>query len=171
MRELVRRGLASLPNLMDHLEDRRLTRLVITLPIGGVGLMWHSDEYEPRYSDENKQPPNVNQVRGAIDRRIAGEYEVRVGDLCFVVIGQIVNRRLNVVRYQPTACIVINSPTETPALAEAVKMDWAGLTAEQHEASLIEDAKDSSEYAVAAALTRLRFYYPEAAAQFGLKAP
>jgi len=60
---------------------------------------------------------------------------------------------------------VINSPVETPALAEAVRTDWGGLTAEQHEQSLIEDAKDRSEHASAAALARLRFYYPQAAAR------
>jgi hypothetical protein len=171
MRELVRRGVAALPNLMVHLEDRRLSCLVIQLPFGGFGGMWHSDEYEPRYSDKEKQPPDVNQDRGAMERGIAGEYKVRVGDLCFVIIGQIVNRRMSVVRYQPSGCIVINSPVETPALAQAVKADWAGLTAQQHEASLIEDSKDSSEYGVAAALARLRFYYPESAARQDLKAP
>ena len=72
---------------------------------------------------------------------------------------------MNVVRYQPTACIVINSPVETPALAAAVRNDWGGLTAEQHERSLIDDSKNPSEYAIAAALARLRFYYPEAAAR------
>jgi len=121
--------------------------------------------------DEHKQPPNVNQRREAIQRGIVSEYKVRVGDLCFVIIGQIANRRMNVIRYQPTACIVINSPVETPSLAHAVKADWGGLTVQHHEASLIEDSKDSSEYAVAAALIRLRFYYPEAAARLDLKAP
>lgn len=170
MRELVRRGVAVLPSLMDHLEDQRPTQLVIKLPFRSFGGMWHSDEYEPRYTDENKQPPDVNQARDERERHIR-EYKVRVGDLCFVIIGQIVNRGINVVRYQPTACIVINSPVETPALAKAVKKDWAGLTGEQHAASLIDDLKNSSEYTVAGAKARLRYYYPKTAARVGLNAP
>jgi len=44
-------------------------------------------------------------------------------------------------------------------------MEWGGLTAEQHEQSLIEDAKHRSEHSSAAARARLRFYYPQAAAR------
>jgi len=100
MRELVRRGVAALPTLMDHLVDRRATRLVIKLPFGGFGGMWHGDEYESRYADESKQPPGVNK---GDERTVGREYRVRVGDLCYVAIGQIVNRRMNVVRYQPAS--------------------------------------------------------------------
>ena len=160
MRELVRRGLSALPGLMDHLSDSRPTRLVINSQFGG---MWHSSEYESRYAGKEKQPLGVNKGREDelwIDR----EYRVRVGDLCYVVIGQIVNRRMNVVRYQPTACIVINSPVETPALADAVRKDWEGLSKEQHRESLVRDALHGSHYGVPAALVRLFFYYPEDAA-------
>jgi len=90
MRELVKRGVAALPRLMDHLEDRRASRLVIKLPFEGVGGMWHSDEYESRYSDKDKQPPEVNGGRGEGRRTVDGEYRVPVGDLCYVAIGQIV---------------------------------------------------------------------------------
>ncbi len=164
MRELVRRGVSGLPGLLDHLEDRRPTCLVIKHFGGGFGGMWHSDEYDCRYADQDKQPPGVN-TRREDDLTSVGGYRVRVGDLCFVAIGQIVNRRMHLVRYQPSACIVLNSPVETPSLAEAVRKDWGGLTAEHHEESLIEDSKDSSEYVTAPALVRLRFYYPKAAAR------
>ena len=102
MRELVRRGVTALPHLMDHLADSRPTRLVIELPFGGFGGMWHSAEYEPRYADEVKRPPGINKGRDQDERTVDREYRVRVGDLCYVAIGQIVNRRMNVVRYQPT---------------------------------------------------------------------
>jgi hypothetical protein len=174
MRELVRRGVAVLPDLLEHLEDARPTKLVVKLPFGGFGGMWHSDEYEYRFDDERRQPAGVNSRGGLDDMRMTnGEYPVRVGDLCYVVIGQIVNRRMNVVRYQPTACIVINSPVETPSLAAAVRADWGGLNIEQHEKSLIEDAEYKgpfAEYALAAALARLRFYYPATAARIEAKA-
>jgi hypothetical protein len=128
MKGLVRRGVSALPHLMDHLADCRPTRLFIKR-FGGFGGMWHSDEYDPRYADKGKQPPGVNKGHRD-DRRTVLEYRVRVGDLCYVAIGQIVNRRFNVVRYQPSACIVINSPVESPSLTAAVRTDWGGLTAE-----------------------------------------
>jgi hypothetical protein len=85
-------------------------------------------------------------------------HQVRVGDLCYIAIGQIVNRHLSVARYQPTACLVINSPVRTPALAEAVRQDWSNLTAEQHRESLANDALLHQSYD---ALSRLYFYYPD----------
>jgi len=41
-------------------------------------------------------------------------YTVKVGDVCYAIIGQIVNRSLMAVRYQPSAGLVINSPIEMP---------------------------------------------------------
>jgi len=162
MKELVRRGPMALPELLDHLTDPRPTRVVVKLPFRGFGGMWHSDEYEPRSAGE--EPPGVNTGDDG-ERLIAnGGYRVRVGDLCYVAVGQIVNRGFIVVRYQPTACMVINSPVETPALAAAVRADWAGLTTEEHERSLLREAREETKSSRNAALKRLRFYYPQAAA-------
>jgi hypothetical protein len=125
MRELVRRGLDALPGLLDHLTDERPTRLLLSNPLGA---MWHADESDPRYADAKRQPASVNTIRfgRGPDRRFippVRQYRLRVGDLCFVAVGQIVNRELNAVRYQPTLCVVINSPAQTPALAAAVRKD------------------------------------------------
>jgi hypothetical protein len=164
MKELVRRGLAALPELLDHLTDPRPTHLVVKLPFGRFGGMWHSNEYETRSAGD--EPPGVNSGDNG-ERFIAdGEYRVRVRDLCYVAVGQIVNRRFVAVRYQPSACIVINSPVETPELAAAVRADWADLTAVEHERSLLRDAREESKSSADAALKRLRFYYPQAAVDF-----
>jgi hypothetical protein len=56
---------------------------------------------------------------------------------------------------------VISSPVETPALAAAVRKDWARLSSEQHKQSLIEDAMNKSPFEAYAALKRLLYYYPE----------
>jgi hypothetical protein len=153
MRELVRRGVEALPELLEHVQDARSTKLVVGK--NGILSMRHSDEYDPRHQDPKRRPRGVNTGREA-DASKPG-YTLAVGDLCYVAVGQIVNRDLNAVRYQPSACLVINSPVATPALAEAVKRDWKGLTAEQHERSLLEDARNKWG---AAALARLLYYYP-----------
>ena len=79
-----------------------------------------------------------------------------------MLIGQIVNRNLSAVRYQPTGGLVVNSPVETPSLGERVRMDWSNLDARSHEASLLADAAARDRWLVRPALRRLRFYYPEA---------
>lgn len=168
MRDLVRMGIAALPDLLNHLSDSRPTGLSVRQMRfgdgqGRIGFMaiWQSDEYDPRHHEAGRRPAGVN----TRDReRSVDRYTLRVGDLCYVAIGQIVNRHLSALRYQPSMCLVINSPVQTPALADAVRKDWTGLTAEQHRQSLIEDALDDSwPYAAPAALQRLYFYYPDAA--------
>jgi predicted nuclease with RNAse H fold len=160
MRELVRRGTDALPKLLEHVDDKRPTKLVIEHTFG-IGGMWHSDEYVHRYADPKKQPAKVNTRKEVIIEGVKPKYTIRVGDLCYVAVGQIVNCGLNVLRYQPTACIVINSPVETPSLAAAVRKDWSGLTADQHKQSLIQDANSKYPFVTPAAIRRLLFYFPK----------
>jgi hypothetical protein len=169
MRELVRRGVKALPDLLKHLSDPRSTKLLVA----GGGIIvdgWFSDEYHPRWAEPEKQPKNVNRLDddgGQINLK-AG-YVPRVGDLCYVLVGQIVNRGLNAVRYQPSSCVVVNSPVQIEALATATRKDWGDLTAEAHKRSLIEDADNPYSYAALNALKRLLYYYPEVGEKFALR--
>lgn len=160
IKELVRRGVESLPDLISHLADDRKTGLSIEEFGFAFGAKWHSDEYHSRFRDKKRLPKDVNTGK-EVD--LDEPYTLRVGDLCYVTIGQIVNRGLCAVRYQPTGCYVINSPVVTPKLAEAVKGEWAGLTAEDHERSLIADAETPFWGGPPPALERLVFYYPKSA--------
>lgn len=162
MRKLVSLGVAAIPSLLEHLTDARPTKLVMG-EAAFPHIKYHSDEYHSRFHDFGRQPANVNIENKALsqsDRRNVSFYRVRVGDLCFVALGQIVNRDLNLTRYQPSCCLVINSPVETPALAAAARQEWAGLTAEEHEKSLLQDVREDKPYLIADAIVRLCFYYP-----------
>ena len=97
---------------------------------------------------------------------------MKVGDVCYVLIGQIVNRRLLAVRYQPSAGLVVNSPIEAPVLVERVRNDWGNADVEVLRESLLEDIHATNhpkritpaEYTrrfVNPALQRLRFYFPD----------
>ena len=59
MKELVRRGVDALPDLIDHLSDKTETGISVGTS-GFAGATWHSDEYDPRYTDKNRTPQNVN---------------------------------------------------------------------------------------------------------------
>ncbi len=88
-------------------------------------------------------------------------YVVKVGDICYALIGQIVNRNLLAVRYQPTGGLVVNSPIERPILAAEVRKDWSNVTVGEHETSLLADIRSSEDrYRVRGAFARLRYYYP-----------
>jgi len=179
MRELVRRGPAALPELIKHLDDNRPTKLEVGNKRDGrrVGVdafmfMYFSDEYDPRTphwwnDEERKKGP------WPMERSFDGRYTVRVGDVCYVLIGQIVNRRLLAVRYQPSGGLVVNSPIEAPVLIGKVRNDWGNADAEMLKASLLEDIHatnqpkrigpaDYTRRFVNPALERLRFYFPDA---------
>jgi hypothetical protein len=155
MRELVRRGIIVLPLLLKHLDDPEPTKLTVR-PFAGAILF--CTEYAARNPDPaNPLPKGLD---GAIEPPLSADpYTVKVGDVCFVLIGQICIQSDLAVRYQPTGCLVINSPVVKPALAAAVRRDWSTLTAEEHRLLLYSAAKAGD----AGAITRLRLYYPRTA--------
>ena len=150
-----------------------------------------STEYESRvfaYDPDSWLAPFLDKCSGD-DMCFAGRdfrtpYTIRIGDVCFTLIGQIVNRALVAARYQPTGFVMVNSPVETPSLAERVARDWAGTGADALKASLLADlhakphgpppqgpksegdAQDEAamlrSYVYPGALRRLRFYFPDA---------
>jgi hypothetical protein len=113
------------------------------------------------------------------NQRTMRTYAVKVGDVCFVAVGQIVGRRYSAVRYQPTACIVINSAAEDAALARAVRELWGVRGPDARQALLASlltdyatraepdadwDACDVASDVQSRAATRLMYYFPAEAA-------
>ena len=166
MKELMQRGIATLPQLLTHLNDPRKSKATFRIS-------WYSAEFDrnPRTtkvrpavlaklgSGDGPNPPKINRPPNGRD------YTVAVGDLCFNLIGQIVNRDYESVTYRPSMVVIANSPVLCPDLCDAVRAEWAGVTASQHRDSLIADVvrPDYSERAKGGVVTLWR-YYPEAAA-------
>src|SRR5258708_5905237 len=118
----------------------------------GFGGQFFGDEYDPKVKLSARREFDPFPTRS-----FDGRYTVKVGDVCYVLIGQIVNRALIAVRYQPSAILIVNSPIETPMLTAKVKQDWGRIGHDGLLASLLADARDGN----TSALQRLRFYYPE----------
>lgn len=180
MSELVRRGPLALPELIKHLDDRGPTKFEVgNKPSGNqIGVdafmfMDFSDEYDPRVPHwfdeaEIKRGDGLHFMAKSFE----GRYTVRVADVCYVLIGQIVNRQLLAVRYQPSGGLIVNSPIEAPSLAEKVRSDWGNADTETLRQSLLEDIRatnqpkrisraDYTRRFVNPALARLRCYFPE----------
>ena len=109
-----------------YLDDKRPTKITIK-PDFVMGGMFYEDEYDYNRRTAKQPPEGVNRDI-ALDGKHPQTHTVTVGDLCFVALGQIVNRHFNAVRYQPTACIMINSPTYSAALRKAIRKEWGNLT-------------------------------------------
>ncbi len=177
LREIVKQGAAAVPHLIAHLDDKRPTKIRMK-DIPGIGSLFLND-----YCDYNfltaKEDPNpkaapadedaISAMARHADRRTHGDGGVT--SALRGALGQIVNRRFCASRYQPTAMIVVSSPTASPTLLAAVKKEWAGLTPRRHKAALVEDflRPDSAERRIGAC-KRLAYYYPEALEPLALKA-
>ncbi len=176
MTELIRRGVNAVPLLLAHLTDARPTHLVeYRIPnMINDGGTWFDDQYEPRQDGAEFNPPVNHEVDFKTTRELkAGEsYTIKVGDLCFFALGQIVDRRLVVfgsVMKNGSLWVrsrSLNSPVEILSLADAARKDWTGLTREEHEHHLEIDAWENDALGVQpgrcyGAVQRLLFYYPE----------
>jgi hypothetical protein len=131
--------------------------------IGGMHMM---DEYDYNPQTTKAEPPGVDLGAFMPDSSAITEYVVKIGDLCFAAIGQIVNRRFDAVRYPPTGIIIVNSPVQCVALREAVRREWGSLGLERHLETLIQDVRQPDcEDRRDGAIKRLAYYDPEAAAR------
>jgi len=182
MRELVRRGPIALPELIKHLDDKRPTKLEVgRLPAShAFSAKFFGHMYDPRVRDwEQKGPPHPPWK----SIWIKDTYTLKVGDVCYVLIGQIVHRDLAAVRPVPTGLLVVSSPIEVPELLDLVKSDWGSGDAETVKASLLADIRATNYqvhaetvvnpkqqlfndqqhaiYVVNPALRRLRLYFPD----------
>ncbi len=177
MRELVRRGVAVLPLLIQHLGDDRPTRIVVGED--GVRFFFMYRFYDPEYDPRIRPYPGfVIGEKHFGDLEYLKSYAAKVGDVCYVLVGQIVNRDLMAVRHLialagrgtghvgATPGLVVSSPLQAPQLISKVKTDWTNLDAAGHEASLLNDIRTEDDaYRLAPAFRRLRYYYPGRYAQ------
>ncbi|MFL5245494.1 MAG: HEAT repeat domain-containing protein [Gemmataceae bacterium] len=126
-RSLVEIGPDALPFLLEALEDKTPTRLRVGHNSGPIGFMGFGTELHgnPLNSIERRvlldETTHENDEHGSPP----DQYTVKVGDVCFVAIGQIVGRSYQAVRYQPTAIVVINSPVEKRILRSRVRAIWS----------------------------------------------
>jgi hypothetical protein len=131
-RQLVALGPRALPFLLEALDDKTPTKLKQRHDgmFGGMFLCAEMDS-NPTNSIEQDSIASLPKRERFSDNRAIRDYSVTVGDVCFVIIGQIVGRAYMAVRYQPTAIIVINSPVQEKGLAKTVREIWSSTNAAQ----------------------------------------
>ena len=160
---LVKLGPKALPFLLESLDDRTPTKLTMRHH-GMMGGMWFGHEIPQNALNKHERKVlagvQTDDTVSWYERHVT-DYTLKVGDICFVVIGQITNRSYQAVRYQPTACVVINSPVEDHKLAAEVRGIWGKS---DHRRKLLDsllldfEAEDVHH----GASMRLAYYYPEA---------
>lgn len=160
LRQIVAQGAAAVPVLLKHLSDERKIDMP---PLKGMMWMSFDDEYDFNRTTRKKPPNGVNRDMLGSDAKHPDEHALTIGDLCFVAIGQIVNRNFAAARYQPTGGLIISSPTYSEWLRDVVVKDWSDFTSDAHRRLLLDDFEhpDQEQRRIGAYL-RLAFYYPDA---------
>lgn len=164
MEELVRRGVVAMPSLIQHLGDKRPTKLTVGGDIFSGGFFtfgYFGDEYDPKSHSQRGREQNTDRLSNPKYQIPNLKYTVCVGDVCYALIGQIVNRSLLPVGYQPTAGLVVNSPLHERKLITKVKRDWGDIDTNAHKASLLADLRSTDPWLPDSALQRLHFHYPD----------
>jgi hypothetical protein len=162
-KRLVEFGPKALPFLLESLDDPMATKLEVDrATLMGAAWLGHEIRGNPVNRAEAVALKEANTKQ---EDEIDDEYTVRVGDVCFVAIGQITNRSYSAVRYQPTGCLVINSPVKDKKLASEVRKIW-GRTPDSQKFldSLLIDFYSRGERSTgfqAGAAMRLAYYFPK----------
>ncbi len=174
-KKLVEYGPKAIPFLLEGLDDGSPSKLTL-------------GETESRLSNDLPQNP-VNTSEAAAAEQVKAQrknerdgsgYTVSIGDICFVVLGQIANRCYSAFATERPAVLVVTSPVENEALAKSIRDIWGNSNhAEKLFQSLLIDfhtrgfdredfaivgPNDSVEFQKGAAM-RLAFYFPEEASQ------
>ncbi len=149
LKKLVNLGPQSIPQLIEHLDDDRLT---------GIHL-----DYRPITFDEEQLDSDENTIRKINYDTEVGRYTFMVGDLCYLVVGQIVNRQYRSVDCRPFQYYLIQSIPRSKKLRDEVRKSWYNLDKEKHKKSLLADFANTDPFdnEIFGALLKLAYFYPE----------
>lgn len=166
LEDVVRRGADIVPTLLKHLDDARPTKIP---PVHGISATMYGEYYDnnDRVHPRTWTPPKRKEGE---EIEFADPHQLTVGDLCFVALGQIVNREFQASRYVPSGNLVICSPTHSREMCKAIRADFANFTREKHLKMLVDDfEKPDDASRLINAYFRLSFYYPEIAEKLALE--
>ena len=158
---LVSAGVDVVPTLLQHLTDSREVTTVRPPPAMYGEIRIEYDSYS-----SGQHPVDFRELSRARNRNGSGTslmrpHRITVGDLCFVALGQIVNRDFNTVSYEDDY-LYICSTSRDNSFAEVIRSQWKSLTAESHRQSLRSDFDSADSYMRrSGAYQRLSLYYPE----------
>ena len=139
---LIKIGRPGLPILLEHLSDSTPTKVFVRLKRP----TWIGSE-----RDQRARSPIAQRASCAMsndleifdnfgDTEFLGRtYNLRAGDICYVVIGQMIGRDIGAVSVYPWE-VALTSPILNPGLATEVTSTWTGLTEAEHIQSLEFDA-------------------------------
>jgi hypothetical protein len=174
--ELVKLGPKALPFLLTAIDDQTATKLIIPSH-EAFGMMSFRNELSGNPANTNEQAivDSAPEVDPFPSGQPPASYTVKVGDVCFVIIGQIVGRPYSAVRYQPSGIIVINSPPGEKSLGTRVRSIWSHEPERQfllnsflldYATEAVTNGPGRATYFQCGAAMRLLHYFPNETSEF-----
>jgi HEAT repeat protein len=124
---LVEIGPAAIPFLLQGLENKTPTKMRLHHDFTMGGMCFSAEL--PGNPVNRAEKPFVSERDDCCswfeESETPEAYTVKVGDVCFVVLGQIVGRKYLAVRPQPTAFIFLNSPVRDKNLRGRILSIWS----------------------------------------------
>jgi hypothetical protein len=161
---LIKRGAEALSLLANSLGDRRPTSCIESLPEFVVREdVCDENSHTDSMSVKTLKPGQFTLSSDKLWNDHPENYTATVGDLCFVVLGQIVNRRFFPVDHKVGPMTIVASPTLSERLRQTVFTRWRNMTMQSHRESLRVDLRQPDvPWRASGAAQRLEFYYREA---------
>jgi len=180
-RKLVEAGPIALPFLLAAVDDPKPTQLRVsdsfgTLIVGGGYIVGNPvNPLETRAIGKLEFGKKEESADPDFDSGFQKTYTVKVGDICYVAIGQITGRSYEAVKYVPTGIVVVNSTSAFPKAPKQLRAIWVG---NDHTKSLLDSLfvdyategifngsslngwSEGSRFQIEATI-RLLYYFPE----------
>lgn len=161
---LIRIGVPALPTLLKHLSD--FGEIAAQPSIFEHSSLWTFAylRLEAWYGENGRaeQLDRINRIREAFKTDPASDFRVTIADVCYYVIGQIVNRPYFPLHFGSKTGVAIATPQRSPELIQELRALWCSLDATTHFIQLKEEvAPDRYLSTRANAYARLAVFYPE----------
>jgi len=154
--KVVRDGIKSVPFLVSHLSDPTKLQNAQVSPNSGV-----VDDYYDATNPHGAFMHGMWNPKG--DPALPRDYHVTVGDVCFFLLGQIVNRNYDSLQplYVRNFVPHFNGPGVSPILAADARRDWGRIDSGRLKRSLIADVlRPTVAWRDDGAMRRLIAYFP-----------
>lgn len=158
---IVRMGAEAIPDLVLGLEDNRPTRVVFSVAPTGRENRVVEISFACRYRHKDWRQGSLPS-KDAECHANSERYTLTVSDICFFLLGEIVNRPYSPVEkglHLPTICVT--SPTVHESIRELATKEWARTSGGEHLKLLADDLNCGALYFDA--IERLWYFDPGAA--------
>lgn len=162
---LIRIGLPALPALLEHLSCFAEIAAQPDFPEHPPWAYAYL-RLEAWYvnNDRAEQLDRINRFRAAFKTNPATDFKFTIADVCYYVIGQIVNRPYFSLHFAAKTGVAVDTPQRSPELIRELRASWGSLDTTTHFAQLSDEVAPDRDISIRAnAYARLLVFYPKRA--------